>query len=89
MSCVSKSDSKIALSTPNLSEEVAKIHQKQSFHKLPKKFESSINSEVVYTEPNFEDKENMIEHFYNISHDSVQYKRMSQQTKRKEIEDES
>lgn len=89
MSCGSKSDSKIALSIPNLSEEVSKIHQKQCFHKLPKKFEISTNSEVVYTEPNFEDKENLIEQFYNISHDSAQYKRANQQTKRKEIEDES
>jgi hypothetical protein len=46
MSSISKSDSKLYLSVPNVSGDVAMTHHKQSFHKLPMKFESSVNYSI-------------------------------------------
>jgi hypothetical protein len=46
MSSISKSDSKLYLSVPNISGDVAMTHHKQSFHKLPMKFESSVNYNI-------------------------------------------
>jgi hypothetical protein len=47
MNSISKSDSKLYLSVPNISGDVAMTHHKQSFHKLPMKFESNVNYEVL------------------------------------------